>query len=219
MSLKIKELSKIYKTPRGKQTVLSGLNLELSNGELFALMGANGCGKTTLLKIVSALVLPTSGGVFVSGINTTQSPRETIARTGLVSDADGSFYQMLSAEDNLKFFARLYGVRENIIAQRVTYLLEKLKMREYGKEKFSHLSSGIKQRLAFARALVHEPEILLIDEAARSLDENSLNEISGYIKEECKKCGKTCLVVTHDKAWARRYCSRIGILENGKIES
>ena len=217
MSLKIKELSKIFKTPHGARTVLSRLELEIGRGELFALMGANGCGKTTLLKLISTLILPTSGEVFVCGINTAVSPRETIARTGLVSDADGSFYQMLSAEENLKFFARLYGISEKNASARIEYLLGKFKIQDYAKERFAHLSSGIKQRLAFARALVHGPEILLIDEAARSLDEDSLNEISAYIKEECAQGGMSCLTVTHDKAWAKKYCSRVGLLDGGRV--
>jgi len=218
MSLKIKGLLKIYNSPQGAKTVFSGLELEIGRGEAFALMGANGSGKTTLLKIISSLVLPTSGEVYVCGINASISRRETIARTGLVSDADGSFYQMLSVEDNLKFFARLYGVHEHIIAGRILNLLDKFKIQDYAKERFAHLSSGIKQRLAFARALMHEPEVLLIDEADRSLDEVSLNEISAYIKEECEKSRKTCLVVTHDKAWAQKYCSRIGLLTGGRVE-
>jgi ABC-2 type transport system ATP-binding protein len=218
MSLKIKEVSKIYKAPGGVKTVLSGLNLDVGTGEIFGLMGANGCGKTTLLKIIASLVLPTSGEVWVSGLNIAVSPRESMSRIGFVSDADGSFYQMLSAEENLKYFARLFGIGESLINSRISFLLEKLQISVYAKEKFSHLSSGIKQRLAFARALVNEPELLLIDEAARSLDEGSLNEISLSIKEECEKNRKTCLVVTHDKGWAGKYCSRTGTLVDGKIE-
>jgi len=218
MTLKIKELSKIYKTSHGDRTVLSCLNLELSPGEVFALMGANGCGKTTLLKIISALVLPTSGEVLVTGIDAALSPRGIIARTGLVNDAEGSFYQMLCAEDNLKFFARLHGASEDIIGERIPFLLDKFKIRAYGNEKFAHLSSGIRQRLAFIRALVHEPDVLLIDEAAKSLDEGSLNEISAYIKEECEKNLRICIAVTHDRAWAKKYCTRIGTLVNGKIQ-
>ena len=214
MSLKISDLSKYYATPDGVKTVLNGLSLEVRSGEVFALMGANGSGKTTLLKIISTLVLPSSGEILACGINVTDSPTLAKAKIGLVCAADNSFYQMLTAEENIKFFARLYGP---VSRERIATVINGLGMENIIKTKFSHLSSGMRQRLALARAMLISPEILLVDEVSRSLDENSADKVSMYIKSYAADSNAACLVVTHDKLWAQNYSDRSGTLVNGKI--
>lgn len=218
MSLSIKGLSKTYATREGAKNVLSGLDLEVRPGELFGLMGSNGSGKTTLLKIISSLVLPSAGEVAVLGVNIKAYPARTKTNIGLIGDAEGGFYQMLSAEENISFFAELFGVGGKLASERMARLFDLFEIKGYKKEKFSHLSSGTRQKLAFVRALMHTPGLLLIDEAVRSLDDASAARVSKYLSEEFTGHGKTCLAVTHDRAWAEKYCKRIGLLKDGNIE-
>ena len=219
MSLIISNLSKHFLTSAGKKTVLDGLSLEVEPGEVFALMGANGSGKTTLLKIISTLVLPSSGEVLACGINVVDSPAPAKRRIGLVCGADNSFYQMLTAEDNMRFFAGLYGVRSEAMEERIEELFEGLGLTDAGKESFGHLSSGMRQRLALARAMVSLPGVLLVDEASRSLDEDSAAKVSAYIKEYAGDNEAACVVVTHDRSWAKKYSIRSGTLVDGKIRT
>jgi len=216
MSLKINELYKHFDLRGGRKAVLEGLDLQVEPGEIFALSGANGSGKTTLLKIIAALVLPTSGSVFSGGINVVDFPRE--ARTGLVCDADSSFYRMLSVEENIRFFARLYGRPVDSAEKRTALLFDELGLNAHRKTTFAHLSSGMKQRLALARALLSEPRVLLIDEVSRSLDEESAANISSYIRNAVSKSDAACVAVTHDSSWAGKYADRAGVLVNGTIE-
>jgi ABC-type multidrug transport system ATPase subunit len=132
-----------------------------------------------------------------------------------VCAADNSFYQMLTAEDNLKFFTHLYGP---VPGDRVARIIAGLSLDNIMKTKFNHLSSGMRQRLALARAMLVSPEILLVDEVSRSLDEDSAAKVSTYIKNYASESNASCLVVTHDKSWAKIYSSRSGTLKGGRIE-
>ena len=147
------------------------------------------------------------------------SPAPAKRRIGLVCGADNSFYQMLTAEDNMRFFAGLYGVRSEAMEERIEELFEGLGLTDAGKESFGHLSSGMRQRLALARAMVSLPGVLLVDEASRSLDEDSAAKVSAYIKEYAGDNEAACVVVTHDRSWAKKYSIRSGTLVDGKIRT
>ena len=219
MSLKINNLSKRFKTLEGEKTVLKGLSLEVKPGEIFALLGANGSGKTTLLKTIATLILPDTGQIYVSGINTAEFPHKARAKTGLACGADTGFYQMLSAEENIRFFAKLYGSQHEQNEEYLAGLFERLGLMDCKKTKFSHLSSGMKQKLAFLRAALIKPEVLLVDEVSRSLDEEAEKKLSLFLKETVLKLNAACVVVTHDKNWALEFSARAGVLVNGAIEA
>ncbi len=216
MRLSVTNLSKSYKTPDGTKNVLNDLSLEVAPGEVYALMGANGSGKTTLLKIISTLVLPSSGGIFADGINVVSSPEAAKSRIGLMCGAENSFYQMMTVEANIGFFAKLYG---NVPKRRIERIFEGLGIDSFRKVKFSHLSSGMRQKLALARAMLIAPGILLVDEVSRSLDKDSSEKVSTYIKDYSLESNAACVVVTHDRLWAKEYSNRSGILSGGRIEA
>ena len=175
--------------------------------------GANGSGKTTLLKIISTLVLPSSGGIFADGINVVSSPEAAKSRIGLMCGAENSFYQMMTVEANIGFFAKLYG---NVPKRRIERIFEGLGIDSFRKVKFSHLSSGMRQKLALARAMLIAPGILLVDEVSRSLDKDSSEKVSTYIKDYSLESNAACVVVTDDRLRAKEYSNRSGYSFRGQ---
>ena len=216
MSLKIEGLYKNFSIPEGSKSVLAGLSLSVGPGEVFALMGANGSGKTTLLKIIAGLVAPTKGEVEVAGISVSAFPALTKAMTGFAGGADNSFYQMLTVRENIDFFARLYGGR-GLEAEVFSEISSKLGLTDCLNVKYSHLSSGLRQRLALARAMLNGPGLLLVDELSRSLDEGWQEKVSVYITEYVSRTKAACVVVTHNRSWAAKYADAAGTLVEGKI--
>jgi len=196
---------------------LRGVDLHVNRGEIFGLLGPNGAGKTTLVKILSCLVLPDRGRAVVGGSDV-RKENEVKPKIGLVHSDERSFYWRLSGRENLAFFARLYDVPGRRIAGRIAALLERVDLVDAADRRFSDYSSGMKQRLAIARALLHDPPILLMDEPTRSLDPESSLALRAFILEELKgRDGKTILLATHNLREAETLCDRLAILVSGTI--
>ena len=196
---------------------LRGVDFHVKTGEIFGLLGPNGAGKTTLVKILACLVLPDRGRALVGGIDVRKED-EVKPRIGLVHSDERSFYWRLSGRENLAFFARLYDVPGKRIAPRIRELLERVDLTEAADRRFSDYSSGMKQRLAIARALLHDPPILLMDEPTRSLDPESSLTLRAFILDELKgRDGKTILLATHNLREAETLCDRLAILVQGTI--
>ena len=196
---------------------LRGVDFHVKTGEIFGLLGPNGAGKTTLVKILACLVLPDQGRALVGGIDVRKED-EVKPRIGLVHSDERSFYWRLSGRENLAFFARLYDVPGKRIAPRIRELLERVDLTEAADRRFSDYSSGMKQRLAIARALLHDPPILLMDEPTRSLDPESSLTLRAFILDELKgRDGKTILLATHNLREAETLCDRLAILVQGTI--
>lgn len=196
---------------------LRGVDLAVRRGEVLGLLGPNGAGKTTLLKIFSCLVLPDEGSARIAGVDTIEENRVK-PMIGLVHSDERSFYWRLSARENLRFFARLYDVPSSRIDPRIDELLELTEMSEAADRPFSDYSSGMKQRIAIARALLHDPPILLMDEPTRSLDPASTLTLRRFIADELQgRGGKTILLATHNLREAEALSDRVAILARGKI--
>jgi ABC-2 type transport system ATP-binding protein len=196
---------------------LRGVDLRVAEGEIFGLLGPNGAGKTTLLKILSCLVLPDAGEALVGGRATTRE-NEVKRKIGLVHSDERSFYWRLSARENLRFFARLYDVPGPAVEDRIETLLRRVDMDEAADRPFSEYSSGMKQRISIARALLHDPPILLMDEPTRSLDPASSLALREFIFHELsRKEGKTILLATHNLREAEVLADRIAILVRGRV--
>ncbi|MDX1388337.1 MAG: ABC transporter ATP-binding protein [Acidobacteriota bacterium] len=194
-----------------------GVDLRVRRGEILGLLGPNGAGKTTLLKMFSCLVLPDRGRALVGGEDTVNESKVK-PKIGLVHSDERSFYWRLSGRENLRFFSRLYDVPTRKIKSRIEELLDRVDMTRDGDRRFSDYSSGMKQRLAIARALLHDPPILLMDEPTRSLDPISTRELRTFIKNELQeRDGKTILLATHDLREAEVLSDRVAILVKGKI--
>jgi len=196
---------------------LRGVDLSVNEGEIFGLLGPNGAGKTTLLKILCCLVLPDEGQATVAG-HSTENENLVKPRIGLVNSDERSFYWRLSARENLRFFARIYDVPSKRIESRIDELLEQVEMTEAAERPFSGYSSGMKQRIAIIRALLHDPPILLMDEPTRSLDPAAARSLRKFVKEDLnQRSGKTVMLATHNLREAEEIADRVAILAKGKM--
>ena len=201
----------------GQVRALGGVDLSVGTGEIFGLLGPNGAGKTTLIKILACLVLPDAGRALIGGDDVRHENRVK-PKLGLVHSDERSFYWRLSGRENLRFFARLYNVPGRRIEGRVDALLEKVDLVEAAPRRFSDYSSGMKQRLAIARALLHDPPVLLMDEPTRSLDPASSRSLRAFIRDELnRRDRKTILLATHNLQEVETLCDRIGILVRGTM--
>ena len=213
----IKDLVASPLTSPPRVRALDGVDLHVKTGEIFGLLGPNGAGKTTLVKILSCLVLPDRGRALIDGVDV-RHENKVKPRLGLVHSDERSFYWRLSGRENLKFFARLYDVPGARIKSRIDELLAKVDLVEAADRAFSGYSSGMKQRLAIARALLHDPPILLMDEPTRSLDPAACLSLRAFIRDELKgRDGKTILLATHNLREAETLCDRIAILVAGSV--
>jgi ABC-2 type transport system ATP-binding protein len=196
---------------------LEDITFAMKKGEMFGLIGPNGAGKTTLLKILATLILPSKGRVLVDGHEVAAESIAVRKCIGLVSGEERSFYWRISGRKNLEFFATFYNLTKKLARDRIDNLIELLDMsapdRMVGK-----YSSGMKQRLALARGLLHDPPVLLMDEPTKSLDPGSAEKIRKIVKEHlCLKEKKTIIWATHNLREAETVCDRIGLINHGRL--
>ena len=196
---------------------LRGVTLRVREGEVFGLLGPNGAGKTTLLKILSCLVLPDAGSARIGGHDVVDEGKVK-PMIGLVNSDERSFYWRLSGRENLRFFSELYDVPRERREARIEELLQRVDLIEPADRRFADYSSGMKQRLAIARAMLHDPPILFMDEPTRSLDPASALSLRTFILDELKaRDRKTILVATHNLREAEAVCDRLAILVKGLV--
>ena len=201
---------------RDRITAVEDVSLSVSEGELFGLLGPNGAGKTTLIKILSTLILPTSGTVLVNGYSNHQE-LQIKSSIGLVTGQERSFYWRLTGKENLRFFAMLQGISPTEFSKRLGRIGEMLGLGDFINRRFDSYSSGMKQRLAIARGMLHNPKILFLDEPTKNLDPLAASALRETIKGLVHKEGHTVILVTHGLHEAEELCSRIAIMHKGKI--
>jgi sodium transport system ATP-binding protein len=199
----------------GKNKVLRGISLEAESGEIFGLLGPNGAGKTTTLRIICTLLAPDAGSVDVLGFDTRTAPEEVRRRVGVVT-ADIGVYPRLSARENITYFAELSGVLDGELDRRVDTVLERLDMVSFANQRAETLSSGQKQKVAIARAIVHDPDVLMFDEPTSNLDVLASREIRNFMVESRER-GKCVIFSTHVLHDAERLCDRVTILHEGSV--
>jgi sodium transport system ATP-binding protein len=199
----------------GKNKVLRGISLEAGSGEIFGLLGPNGAGKTTTLRIICTLLAPDAGSVDVLGFDTRTAPEEVRRRVGVVT-ADIGVYPRLSARENIAYFAELSGVLDGQLKVRVDAVLERLDMVSFANQRAESLSSGQKQKVAIARAIVHDPDVLMFDEPTSNLDVLASREIRNFMVESRGR-GKCVIFSTHVLHDAERLCDRVTILHEGSV--
>jgi ABC-2 type transport system ATP-binding protein len=230
-AIEIESLGKIFKKRRslrdmvshpfrrpGKVEALSDVSFEVRQGEIFGLLGPNGAGKTTLLKILSSLIIPTGGRAAVNGHDVVGGQRSVRASIGLVTSDERSFYWRLSGRENLHFFAALYNVPRQQVRSRCRTLLEKMDLVEKADQPFMEYSTGTRQRLAIARALLHDPPIIFMDEPTRSLDPAAAKHLREFIAGTLNGLEwKTILLATHNLGEAEALCQRLAILHLSRI--
>ena len=210
-------LKMLFRLPvRPSVEALKEVSFDIGESEIFGLIGKNGAGKTTLTKIIATLVQPTSGNVLVKGFDSVENEVKVRSLIGLATAEERSFYWRLTSAQNLLFFARLYGIDDKSAKRRIAELFEQLNLQELAKRRFSELSTGNKQRLAVARALLPQPPILLLDEPTRSLDPlaaSNMRELILSLK------GISILLTSHNLAEIEELCSRVAIIAKGEIRA
>ncbi|WP_405809328.1 ABC transporter ATP-binding protein [Streptomyces sp. NBC_01520] len=206
----------IFSRERKVVDAVRGVNFTIEQGELFGLLGPNGAGKTTTIKMLTTLLLPTEGSAKVLGHDVVTSARQVRRDIGYVFGGDRGLYDRLSAWDNLRYFAELYGLPPATQRARIGELLELVGLAGREKERVEGFSRGMKQRLHIARGLLHDPELIFLDEPSIGIDPVGARELRGTIAR-LKESGKTILLTTHYMFEADELCDRIAVIQNGGI--
>ncbi|WP_066060649.1 heme ABC exporter ATP-binding protein CcmA [Neobacillus soli] len=207
--IEIKKLSK----QADNKFILRGIDLRVNKGETVAVLGPNGAGKSTLLKVLATLIKPTAGHVLMNGLDLRKNHIEIKKVIGYLPHSS-LLYDHYSPLENLVFFGNIYGV--NNVEQRAVNLVKEVGLSFFLNEPVKNFSRGMIQRIAIARAIIHEPEVLLLDEPHTGLDQGAISILNNVILS-MKEKGTTTLMVTHDFKQAAEICDRIIIVKNGKI--
>jgi len=212
MTIEIKNLSKNY----NNILAVKNINFTINKGSIVGLLGPNGCGKTTTIGMILGLIKPTSGTVFING----QNIENDYIRSNILEKVNfiSPYVELpkkLTVEENLKVYGKLYGVSN--LKDKISDLMKKLHLTEFRKRKTGELSSGQKNRVSLAKALVNDPEILLLDEPTASLDPDIGDYIRGYIEDYASNNGATILLASHNMNEVERLCYEVMMMKNGEI--
>ena len=212
IAIRLDNLTRDFETVRA----VDGLSLEVPAGTIFGFLGPNGAGKTTTIRLLLGLLEPTAGGAQVLGYDTRSQAQEIRARTGALLEHSG-VYEHLSAEDNLAFYARAYRLPPAEREARIRELLEQMGLWERRKDQAGTWSKGMQQKLALARALLHRPPLVLLDEPTAGLDVPSAAAVREDLAELAEREGTTVFLTTHNMAEAERLCSRVAVIRHGRL--
>jgi ABC-2 type transport system ATP-binding protein len=209
--IEINNISKSF----GKKLAVDDLSLTVRKGEFFGFLGPNGAGKTTTIKILTGLLRPDKGTASISGIDVAREPEKAKAKIGYIPDSP-YLYEKLTGREFLEFCGGLYGVPKARMESQISWLLELFGMDSWADRRCEEYSHGMRQKVVFGSAFVHDPEVLIIDEPMVGLDPQSMRLIKDVLKLYASR-GTTVFVSTHLLTVAEELCDRIGIVNNGKL--
>jgi len=212
--IEVKDLTKKF----GDFTAVDHISFDVRKSEVFGLLGPNGAGKTTTIRMLSTLSRPTDGTATIGGYDIVKQDNKVRQLIGLVSEKM-IMYDRLTAEENLRFFGKLYNLPINIINERIDELLELVQLTKWKDQKVGTFSTGMRQRMNVVRALLNMPEVLFLDEPTLGLDPQSTVEVREFIKKINQENKTTIILTTHMMNEADILCDRIGIMDHGKIAS
>jgi ABC-2 type transport system ATP-binding protein len=195
---------------------VDNLTLEVQTGEIFGFLGHNGAGKTTTVRLLNGVLEPTSGSACVLGLDPLTEGPAVRARTGVLTETP-SLDERLTARDNLAFYADLYNVPRADAPGRVHSLLTEFELADRADEKVGGYSKGMKQRLALARALLHRPELLFLDEPTAALDPIAARHVHTLVESLARREGCTVFICTHNLVEAQKLCDRVAVMEHGRL--
>lgn len=210
-AITIEGLTKKY----GKLTAVDNLSLEVPKGAAFAFLGPNGAGKTTTLKILTSLIKPTSGDAYFFNINALEDPQDALLQVGAVVET-AEFYPLLTPNETLEYFGRLRGMKRENISKNSRKFIKLVGLEDWSDKKIGTFSRGMKQRLAIAQALLHEPPILLLDEPTFGLDPRGMAEIR-TVFQNLSKDGKTIFFSSHLISEIKELCDTLAIIDKGSL--
>lgn len=201
-----------------KITVVDNLNFVVNNGEIVGLLGENGAGKTTTLRMISTMMKPTKGTAVVNGFDIVKEPEEVRREIGVLFGGEVGLYDRLTARENIRYFAKLYGMDDLHIEKRIDELAKELGMVEYLDKRVGQFSRGMKQKVSIARSIVHSPSTMLLDEPSTGLDVLATRTIKNFILK-CKAENKTILFSSHSMSEVEKLCDRVIIIHKGKVKA
>ncbi len=210
--VEVKELEKKF----GQFTAVDKISFNVNRGEIFGLLGENGAGKTTTLRMLSTMLCPTSGNAILMGFDTQNEPEKVRAHIGILFGGETGLYDRLTAAENIAYFGELNGMSKAAIRERSQYLAKAFGMEDFMDKRASRLSKGMKQKAAFARSIIHNPDIMLFDEPTSGLDVTASRDVQDFILD-CKAEGKTIIFSSHTMSEVEKLCDRIGIIHKGKL--
>jgi ABC-2 type transport system ATP-binding protein len=206
----------IFKSEKRDVVALKDVSLEVHPGEIFGLLGPNGAGKTTLIKILTTLLLPTNGQAWVNGFQIDKEANSVRASVGCMLMGERGLYWKLTGRENLQYFAALYHIRPELRQQRVQEILDLTGVSEYADRTVETYSSGQKMKLAFAKSLINDAPLLVLDEPTNTLDVPSASELRAVVRQLHAQ-GKTIIYTTHIMSEAETLCDRVAIVDHGTL--
>jgi ABC-2 type transport system ATP-binding protein len=214
--IETKDLTKTYKSNGSVIEAVKGINLTVSKGEIFSLLGPNGAGKTTTISMISGLIEPTRGDAFIGGHSITKESLDAKRLLGFVPQ-EIALYPSLNARRNLEFFGRMYGLKGKDLAQRIDAMLEFVELSDRQSDRIETYSGGMKRRINIAAGLLHDPQVVYMDEPTVGIDPQSRRRILDTVKQLRDQRGMTVLYTTHLMEEAQELSDRVGIIDHGEI--
>lgn len=209
--IEVKNLRKLF----GAFIAVDDLSFSVKPGEIFGLLGPNGAGKTTTLRMIATILKPDSGSITVNGYDALREPERVRAQLGVVAESNG-LYDRLTALENIHYFGRLYNLPNEQITERLREIGPRLGLDEFAQKRAGQFSRGMKQKVAIAIALLHDPPVLIFDEPTVGLDVMTARQVRQFIKE-CRRPDKCVIFSTHIMSEVERLCDRIGIIHKGRL--
>ncbi len=210
--IKVDNLTKQF----GKKVAVNNISFCADSGVITGLIGSNGSGKSTTMRMIATLLKQNQGTIVIDDIDTVKESHKAREKIGILLGGDVSLYERLTAKENILYFADLQGVERKIAEQRLNELVELLDMNDYISSRVGGFSRGMRQKVAFARSIIHSPDVLLLDEPSTGLDINSIKDVQNFILY-CKSQGKTILLSTHNAHEMERLCDNLVFIEDGQI--
>lgn len=214
--IEIKQVSKQFQDKKKYVTALKHVSLQISEGEVMGLLGENGAGKTTLLRSIATLIEPSSGEIEVAGFHTVKQSDEVKKRLGVLFGSETGLYDRLTARENLEYFGSLYGLGKHETKVRIEKLAKMFGMRDFLDRKVGGFSKGMRQKVAIARTILHDPDIVLFDEPTTGLDITSSN-IFRQLVHQLKREGKTIIFSSHIVEEVTMLCDRVAMIHKGEL--
>lgn len=212
----VKARKGLFKSEKRSVEALKGVSLEVNQGEIFGLLGPNGAGKTTLIKILTTLLIPTSGEAWINGYNVTREENKVRASVGCMLMGERGLYWKLTGRENLEYFGALYHLDPSTRRKRANQILKQLKLDEIADRMVESYSSGQKMSLAFGKALINDAPLLVLDEPTNTLDVPSASELRSIVRQQNAR-GKTIIYTTHIMSEAETLCNRVAIIDRGEL--
>lgn len=209
--LEVQNLTKFF----GDFKAVDSVSFQASGGEIFGLLGPNGAGKTTTIRVIATILEATSGSAKIKGFDIKRDQEKVRQNLGLLT-AEIGLYDRFTARENLRYFGKLYGLRNDQLEQRINELVDLLDMKSFADRRAGKFSTGMKQKVAIARSVIHDPDVIIFDEPTSGLDVLASQTVIRFMVR-MKEHGKLVVLSTHDMAHAQSLCDRVAIIHRGKL--